>query len=207
MKTLFLLALLTVWTICAVADTIVNTGAGTAGGGYGLDSSQSLAAEFSIGLSYTITNVQADMQFDEGGILTVSLYADNGAGSDVPGTLLQTVSLTIINKPRAWVGPDNLNWNVAAGTYWIGFSGVGSPTPFIFGMIGRPAPFPLGNEAYRQSGDWIGVDSLDLAVRIYGLPIPEPSPLSLLVAGAAAVIVSRKTASLNKKLLKRVYSS
>jgi hypothetical protein len=204
MKTPFLAALLTAWTICAIADTIVDTGAGTADFGYGLDSSQSLAAEFSIGLSYAITNVQADMQFDEGGTLNVSLYADNAVGSDVPGTLLQTGSLTILNQQRfwSWVGPDNLSWSVDAGTYWIGFSGVGTPTPFIFGMIRGQAPFPLGNEAVKHPGEnWIGGDQDNLGIRIYGSPIPEPSPLALLAAGAAAMIVSRETSSLNKKLL------
>jgi hypothetical protein len=167
----------------ATADTIVDTGPGPAAGVARLYAGQWLAAEFSLSVASTITDVQGwigctpDPRLPCGdGTATAVIYTDGG---EVPGTQLFAGAF---NGDVAFDfdGPSGLSWLLTPGTYWVAFEVQAGQT--LDNSMGVPSSAPLGNEAFRQpvfnGGAYSELDSIDIGVRIFGDPVtavPEPS--------------------------------
>jgi len=158
------LALASLMPCVTLASNIVYTGVPTSqsnlGWSYSLNYGQSLAAEFSIGSSTTITSVEGYMNSLYGNpTATITISQDAG---DIPGSTIFSGNFT--GAPgEGWQGLSSLNWILGAGTYWVTFNNPGGSG----GMAGL-APFPLLNEAYTNSGNWYGQDSLYIGVWIQG---------------------------------------
>jgi hypothetical protein len=104
----------------AFATTIVDTGAGSFGGGIQLmninGSVQWVAAEFNVSQAWTITDVQGWIDPQITGSVRFRLYTDGG---DVPGIALFDESQTIPGAgANAWYGPSGLSWLIGPGSYW-----------------------------------------------------------------------------------------
>ncbi|MEM6858063.1 MAG: PEPxxWA-CTERM sorting domain-containing protein [Pseudomonadota bacterium] len=170
----------------ASASTIIDTGPGPSeGGGFTLSPNQSLAAEFDLTQDYTITSVEGWISTlaDESGFFSASIFSDDG---DVPGTVLfssQFEGPTLLSYE--WRGVYDLDWSLAAGSYWVVFSG----EPGSRAFMPFPSPNPLDNGAFKTDGPWVAEDNIKIGVRIRGAvaPIPEPSAWAMLLLGLGAV--------------------
>ena len=164
--------------VSAIAATIVNTGPGAdsnywvlAGASVLPPFGQFLAAEFSIGSSTTVTDIEGWMSSNPSGADgTIAIYSDGG---DVPGAeLYATTFFGTGSQDSSWVGASGLSWDLAAGTYWVAFEVRDGQT--LETSMPSPSSSPLLNEAAtsRDTGNWIGFDGLDLGVRISAVHIP-----------------------------------
>jgi len=164
--------------VSANAATIVDTGPGAdsnyralAGASVLPPFGQFLAAEFSIGSSTTVTDIEGWMSFNPSGADgTIAIYLDGG---DVPGAeLYATTFFGTGSSDSSWVGASGLSWDLAAGTYWVAFEVRDGQT--LETSMPSPSSNPLLNEAFtsRDTGDWNGDDGLDLGIRISAVPIP-----------------------------------
>lgn len=169
----------------ATAATIADTGTPTGTIRYTLAPSQDLAGQFTVGGATTITGVQGFIApFSNSGTVTATLF---GPGP-VPnaGNVLFSTSFAVTGG-EVWYGASGLNWAVAAGNYWLGFS-----TSASMGMRDG-APAPLGGYAFSSgnwSGNWARLDGLNIGIRVFGDPsgaIPEPGTWALLIFGFGAV--------------------
>jgi hypothetical protein len=171
----------------AYAAELVDTGPGTEEpDGWNLDPSQSLAAEFVLGQDSTITSVEGWIaSLRDGNLFTASIFSDGG---DVPGAALFSSSFAgAAPGTGQWQGAYGLSWNLAAGTYWVGFSGQSG-----LGSMPFPSENPLENEAFKLEGNWVGSDDLSIGARIRGNQgfnnpnpgaVPEPSTWAMLILG------------------------
>lgn len=140
------------------AITIVDTGSPTSGSSIVTYLNGALAAEFTVANDSQITDVQGFLNVGRPGNLTIAVYGDGG---DIPGAELfsTSISLSTVSGTSAWQGASGLTWNLASGTYWVGFQA--DPT-LSFGMptrvwgSGGGAPNPLGNEARLYDGGFSG---------------------------------------------------
>ena len=171
----------------AYAAEFVDTGPGPEGPtGWTLNPSQSLAAEFVLGQDSTITSVEGWIaSIIDGSLFTASIFSDGG---NVPGSVLFSSSFSG-GAPGTgqWQGAYGLSWNLAAGTYWVGFSGQNG-----LGTMPNPSANPLGNEAFTFEGNWVGFDDLSIGARVTGNQgfnnpntgaVPEPSTWAMLILG------------------------
>jgi hypothetical protein len=186
-----------------IASTIIDTGPGpSSSDGTTLNTNQSLAAEFSLDEDYTITAVEGWIVSYGTGLFTASIFS---GGGDVPGSVLFSSQFGgAALRPADWQGAHGLSWNLAAGTYWVGFSA----DPGIGGAMPTPSPNPLGNEAFTREGSWFREDSLSLGVRISGNEgfnnpnvgaVPEPSTWAMMLVGFGAVGGAMRSAKQRRK--------
>ena len=164
--------------VSANAATIVDTGPGAdsnyralAGASVLPPFGQFLAAEFSIGSSTTVTDIEGWMSFNPSGADgTIAIYSDGG---DVPGDELYAATFFGTGSlDSSWVGVSGLSWDLAAGTYWVAFEVRDGQT--LETSMPSPSSNPLLNEAFTSvdTGDWNDDDGLDLGIRISAVPIP-----------------------------------
>ena len=177
----------------ANAATIVDTGPGPSSNGISLSlfgpigpsPGQSLAAEFDIGSSTTVTDIEGWMSgtvFEADG--TIAIYSDGG---DVPDTELYAATfLGTGSTAWSWEGTSGLSWDLAPGSYWVSFE-VRSGQTLSTGMV-TPSTNPLLNEAINNTGEWIGSDSLELGIRIEGSVVPIPAAVWLFGSGLLGLI-------------------
>lgn len=194
-KIIFFFVLLMSLSVVTVAHAviIVDTGPGpsTTSGGYLLDQSQWLAAEFTLAEAYDITDVQGWMNalYAGSGNSTGHISIYGSGSSNLPaGASLFSGQFTVSSTGGVdWYGLSGLNWSLGAGTYWAAFEVWAGDT--LVGNMPTPSVTPLGNEAFTWSGSWTGYNTLDIGVRIQGTraAVPEPSTLILLGSGLAGL--------------------
>jgi hypothetical protein len=150
------------------AATVVDTGPGPASGSAWFLSNhyRGLAGKFTTSQTWRVTDVEAWMQVDVGGLVKAIIYQDDADGT-IPGTKLFSQELVAAVTPSAdWQGATGLNWFLPPGTYWVGFE---VDTIGIFCSVYYPALHPLGNYAAAViNNPWVSVSSLDLGFRIQG---------------------------------------
>ena len=104
--------------------TIVDTGAGLSNnGGYTIGSYQSLAGQFTITESYTITDIYGwigkDSNNPETGTFTIELVSGGGQIPDGSGIFSGDANYSVSGP--AWQGLTGIDWTIPAGTYWVEF--------------------------------------------------------------------------------------
>lgn len=175
---LMILALTVCLASTAPAMLIVDTGQppSTYYSGVSLYGGQSFAGQFAISAEYKITSVQGWMGatfYTGGGPVSAAIFTDAGG---VPGTQLYDQSFTVPGyiSPAAWNGPTGMNWDLAAGTYWVVFAAIS-----FDGYMPPNAPHPLSLYAFNQGGGWVPVNAdYDwIGVQVAGDLVNSPAPL------------------------------
>ncbi|MDH5445946.1 MAG: hypothetical protein OEY52_10335 [Gammaproteobacteria bacterium] len=194
---LFIFLVVSITTQSVQAVTVIDTGEGGTGyaaTGLGGIPNQSTAAEFTLDMAYIITDIEGWMRTFTGNQATIVIYSDAG---EIPGIEIYSGTFDAYQTNYSWQGAHNLDWLLAAGTYWVSFEVREFDNLFAglpVGIGGNGPPNPLGNEAYYtpSNGRWVELDNLDFAVRIQGIPVPEPMALTLMVIGLASLGFCRK---------------
>lgn len=179
----------------AFSDVLVDTGPGgtsTIGspslfGDNGSGDFQFLAGEFTLTQAATITAVSGWMVSGFTGDFVIKLYADGGSA---PGTEIaaQFFDDQFVEFAAHWENFGGLNWDVAAGTYWVAFE----PQPGNFnGAMPKGAANPLSGYAFFAGGNsnYFSLGSSSLGFMIEGTlaPVPEPETWAMLLAGLGLV--------------------
>ena len=171
-----------------MAAFVVDTGTPVDGGlNFILDPGQSLAGFFTLGAATTVTAVEGYINSAAGNGLTITLY-NNGAVPAAANAQFTAFFLTAATEAQgAWQGFFGLNWELAAGNYWLGFASTGSDGMFT------GAPNPLSNYAYTSEGNWFEQPTNQtLGIRVSGVPtgggaVPEPASWAMMIAGFGLV--------------------
>lgn len=158
-------------------------------GGLTLFSDQSLAGKISLSSPVTLTGVQTVFgDVADGGTYTIALYADKGTLPDTGAELFSTAASLPANYSvdPAWGGVSGLNWQLAAGDYWVSFEVRAGQTLYNF-LVGNPAPpNPLSQYAfnYVANGGWLPSLDQPWALRVEGEPAPVPLPGAIWLLGS-----------------------
>jgi hypothetical protein len=180
----------------ASATMIVDTGTPDGSWGWSFYRSQYFGAQFTVSEATVINSIEGYFSNDgAAGLVTFALHA-NGS---TPGAILFSEDLSVASGTSlGWQGLSSLNWNIAAGTYWVSFL----PDVNINGIMPGFAPNPLdvyvqGNGSYN----WYNLgddyfDYLGIGVRIDGTQansVPDDgSILAVWVAAGILGIASRR---------------
>ncbi len=170
--------------ISATEEIIADTGRPTSGGGpipMGtlLNYNQWLAAQFTTEQDYTITTIQGFIAKSQGETLHVVIYGDGG---NIPNVNQEIHSQQIVlqgqGELRDWYGTSDLDWNLAAGTYWVAYEIREGDT--YYGGMYYDAPNPLPKEAsvhWEYSDGYSGDGSSGgHGWRIKGVPVADNEP-------------------------------
>ena len=169
----------------AQAAIIVDTGATATAGGRPLNEAQALAGYFTLGVATTITSAEG-MIGGDGATGTIAIFS--GGVDPASSTRLFSGSFTIAeSRPSSYQGVFGQNWNLAAGSYWVGFFTDGT------NFISSSATNPLSRHAVRPFDNiWVqhGPD-LALGIRMIGNvtpgAVPEPATWAMMTVGFGLV--------------------
>lgn len=127
------------------------------------------------------------------------IFANNpGATSagDTPGALLfQSINDFAETAKNAYygvggTGTSSLNWQLAAGTYWVGLGQTVQGNSFSSTIRGD-APAPLGNEGSNKPWGYVATNNANLSWRLSGNTIagavPEPATWGMMMLGFGLV--------------------
>lgn len=169
----------------AMAAFVVDTGTPVPGApNYVLDPGTSLAGQFTLGTATTINSVEGYINGGGGSTGTITIYSDGNVPA--AANALFTATFTTTPSASAWQGVFGKSWNLAAGTYWVGFGSTGPD-----GMFGG-APNPLPAHAFTSNGTWFRTSPINIGVRLAGGlggpgPVPEPATWAMMIAGFGAI--------------------
>ena len=169
------------------------------------------ALRFDLDRTTTITSVEAWLYGifnDYTNTLTAVLYDANAAGApDVP---LQRANFAAAYAVIGWYGPNDLNWTVEPGTYWLAIEV--PETNVFFGVLPIGAPHPLQWRATHAFLD--GIDypydpmptdviavGATFGLRVNGdqaVEIPEPLSAWLFSIAVFGLLTSRRMTFLGK---------
>jgi hypothetical protein len=185
----------------ATAALLVNTGTPQPNvGGVGLFGTQSLAGYFTLGANSTINAVEGYMN---GSVIpsavTVNLYSDG----PVPSTILFSSTFNLSPGTSNWLGVFGQNWQLSAGSYWVGFL-----TNGVTSMPNVGTPNPLSKYAATSmfaGGAWVPNQTSNLGIRIGGTTVaaavPEPATWFSMIVGFGLVgstVRKRRTAFIER---------
>jgi len=176
----------------AQADVIVDTGT-PSGIGYApltFDGGDWLAAEFTTTQSWDIGSIAGYINGIDsnqaGNTFTITIY--DGNTPPKPGTTNQEFSQQATFTGNGWNGLSGLNWNLAAGTYWLAFE-IGPNNDTFQGNMPVSTANPLSTASYDglSTGGYQAATGAgnDIGVTISSVPVP-PS-LLLFVSGLFAL--------------------
>ena len=185
----------------AAAAHLVDTGtpSGNATGAYTLDGTDYYAGQVTFAGAAQLQAISAHiLGGTTGETFSIVLYDDSA--QHLPGTALYTADATF--GLDGWNGASGLaNWNVAAGTYWIGLEigaldTLGSAS-ITGALLDVGAPMPLSRTAFNPGSGYQATPSalgFGLQVDATVAAVPEPETLALLLAGllSGSTFLSRR---------------
>lgn len=182
---LSLLATVTALVTPAAAAIVVDTGAIATVGGRPLNEAEALAGFFTLNAATMITSVEGMM----GGTAATGTIAIFSGGVDpASSSLLFSNSFTIVDsRLTSYQGVFGQNWNLAAGSYWVGFFTDGT------NFMAFPATNPLSRHAVRPFDNiWVQHGpGLALGIRMIGNvtpgAVPEPATWAMMLIGFGAI--------------------
>lgn len=187
----------------AHSAVIVDTGPGPSGlpgNLWAFNGGDKFAGQFVLSENTSITAIQGWMGtfVNSSGLdFDVHVYSDTNG---LPGPSLfsgSTSAAAPTNVPAGeqvgfdWNGLSNLNWNLAAGTYWVTFEGT---NPLQSALIPGPSTNPLAHYAWNSAvtnNTWTTADYLKLGIRIDGIPSPVPVPSAIWLFGSGLLGLMR----------------
>lgn len=170
----------------AAANFVVDTGTPVSNV-IQLSKSQNLAGYFTLASALEVTSVEGFISgLDSVGAITI--YSD--AAVPAAANILFSADFAILFSNGAWQGVFGQKWDLAAGSYWVGFSNSGN-SDFMTGF----APTPLPQYAFSTGNNWTLNDPSSAAsaigVRIAGNRLaaaaPEPASWTMMIAGFGAI--------------------
>jgi len=202
--TLIAIALIAQLCLAGKADAVFlfDTGTPTGITPSSLGSSQFLAAQFDVATYFRIETIEAWLNEEVGGTLSMVIYG--GSVNDVPfGSGLvpntaneifaQTFSITgtSVTNEHDWHGLSGLSLQLDPGTYWLALEVRGGQTYDDVIFEGGQTS-PIGPEAYLLdvNGSYVRDDVVDLGLRSTGEVVPEPMTVMTLgfsLLGGAAL--------------------
>jgi hypothetical protein len=183
------------------AMLIVDTGVPTAGPGGALFGWQWFYGQFTTSQDYIVTDVfgYIDGATYDGYPVKLTLSSDSSGGL---GTTLFSQDFIPPYGP-GWQGVSGVSWNLAAGTYWVGFE-VHNPESYFSGNMVSDPPQPLDKcgmwyrTIYEPNFTWTEYYTGGIGLQIYGDPVssaPLPGGIPLLGSGLAILWLWRKKCS------------
>ena len=186
----------------AGAATLVDTGPGQSPSGLILDGDPGVgdwtqswhAAQFDLDVDATITALHVWMSAfgpAGGGDLTMRIY---NAGATLPGVAPALFSVTgyIANGAADWRGFEGLDWDLAAGSYWLSLEPAANSQ--LQGALWMQPASPLNHYAMNIRGYWEwdpqgreGPDQWGVRVQGVAAAVPEPSTWAVMIIGFGAV--------------------
>jgi len=171
----------------ANAALVVDTGAPDNTGGFTVSDAQYLAGQVTFNQALTLNSIEtylnADLSTDVGAKFTIALYSDN---NNHVGDAISSV--TAIFSGNGWNGASALNWNLDAGTYWIGIEeNNGENFLAVQNVVS-----PLAKTAYADSGNYAtSANAIQFALRVDA--VPEADTYAMLLAGLGIMgLVARR---------------
>ena len=180
------------WTAAAQPVYLVDTGPGGSSSGLSLTRNQYLAGQFSVELGAEIDALEGWIIFPTiSGDLPVDavLYGDADGVPDTSDEIYSQLFLVPGGIPIApdWYGVDTPDLALNAGTYWLAFE---VPTE-DFGSGAMPPTPAQELDLYAVAsggGAWVANETANLGIRV----LPEPAAGSMLLAGAASLLVLQR---------------
>lgn len=159
------------------------------------------AAQFTISIDTTITAVQGMLSWGYGDasyLLSAAIFQDAGGNPPIPGGAeLYSQTFNISDSAySSWQGPAGLNWELAAGTYWLAF-GVVTPYADLVANMPFNAAYPLSHVAVGtpwENCDYVS-EYLKIGIRVYDNslpPVPLPGAVWLLGSGLLGLLGWRR---------------
>lgn len=171
----------------ANAALVVDTGAPDNTGGFTVSDAQYLAGQVTFNQALTLNSIEtylkADLSTDVGAKFTIALYSDN---NNHVGDAIS--SATAIFSGNGWNGVSALNWNLDAGTYWIGIEeNNGENFLAVQNVVS-----PLAKTAYADFGNYAtSANAIQFALRVDA--VPETDTYAMLLAGLGIMgLVARR---------------
>lgn len=178
------------------AATLVDTGEpNLAMASLALDSVDWIADQVSFNSAVSIDSIKTYLLDDTPGeTFTIALYKNLSGLPDVDAGALYTGQASF-SGTNGWQGLTGLNWQVGAGTYWVGFESRATDT-MTYGSLPAPVSQPSAviGSAFTPSiaGDYQVSNPAQYAVglQITGTvtpAVPEPGSFALLLAGLSLI--------------------
>lgn len=194
------LAVAALVTLPSQAQTVLNTGTPTGGliGANSIDSVDWVAESFTLNSTTTIGSILAYVNStaatDNGLTYTVALYGSKGAaGSLVPNINFQASNQGQLDQFTAtyasgggWIGNSNLNWTLAAGTYFVAIETDGTGVQGLVLPTGGLSTLPSAVALYSGGTGYVAdpaISSDAFGLQVSAAAVPEPGTVGMMLLG------------------------
>lgn len=177
-----LLALGMAVTATARAEVIMDTGEGSnpPPAGSSLSDEQGLGVKLTLKQTYQITSIQAWLWKSgigkAAGDITLAIYGDAGQTPDT--NVLHFSTVFFADGPGSteatWIGPDDLNWTLGPGSYWITFRVIPPSTARFVAPDTSSTPQSQYATYWSEAGQWLRRESDRWGIRVQGIPQGPP---------------------------------
>ncbi len=202
-------ALLTVVVIAttspATAAFVVDTGTPTGIVSPALSPSQSLAGYFTLGSNTIVSSVEGYIfAAPSSRGITINIHRDGIFPNDTEILFTSTFTPSPSMSTEDWKGISGVNWNLAAGSYWVSFATTGSNS------MRSGVPSALARYASTSESAWRALDDFALGIRIGGRPtvaaVPEPTTWAMIIAGFGMVGGALRNRNTRRRVAKVSYA-
>lgn len=173
----------------ANAALVVDTGTpDNTGTRYVVSDANYLAGQVTLNQALTLNSIEtylkSDLSTPAGSKFTVALYSDN---NNHVGDFISSATATY--AADGWNGAYALNWNVGAGTYWVGIESYNGGNYLATQTVAAP----LANTAFDDLTDLGVYTNASIAFGLRIDAVPETDTYAMLLAGLGIMgLVARR---------------